>query len=241
VVAAASIVVALQQIVSRSVHYLDSAVVSVSTIHGGEARNVLPDEVRMTGTIRTLRQSVYEHVRKRVQEVVESVAVANACTAEVTFVDLYPELVNAPGPAKIATEAAKAILGPSDGKDSSGSPVSSEELPVLGGEDFAFYTKARPGCYWFVGTEEEGRPNPMLHATTFDFNDRALPIAIAMFLKVVDMRLGASICKMAKVPETVKADDFLPPSSATSCCSSKDASPVAAGGGGSDEKGNQHD
>lgn len=214
VLAAAHVVVGLQQVVSRSVHFLDSAVVSVATVHGGEARNVLPDEVKLSGTIRTLRDEVTETVMRRVAEVAKGAALAGGCEAEVSFTDLYPALVNAKGPAEAARKAAAEVLGEGSVVDLTGADaasVSSDGLPVLGGEDFAFYTKEIPGCYWFVGTEEEGRENPMLHATTFDFNDRALPVGVAMYLRLVDARLGASVCEAAKVPEIVRPADFLPP------------------------------
>jgi len=224
VLAASHIVVGLQQVTSRSVHYLDSAVVSVSTIHGGEARNVLPDEVKLSGTIRTLRDEVCNTVMRRVREVVAGAAMAGGCTAEVTFTDLYPALVNSEGPAEAAAAAAKQVLGDGAGV------VTSADLPVLGGEDFAFYTKVVPGCYWFVGTEEDGRENPMLHATTFDFNDRALPVGVAMYLRLVDARLGASVCKAAGVPDLVTPDDFMAAPGAGQDDMAKAAGAGAAGG-----------
>ena len=135
VVAAAAIVTALQTVVSRSVHYNSLAVVSVCTVHGGEARNVLPDTVRMSGTVRTVDDDTFAIVSRRIREIVPLTAEAHGCRAECALVDLYPALVNAAGPVQAVRRAGAAVLG--------AERVTPDLLPMLGGEDFAFFARER--------------------------------------------------------------------------------------------------
>ncbi|KAA0159070.1 hypothetical protein FNF31_05022 [Cafeteria roenbergensis] len=182
VLAASHCVVALQSIVSRCVPASDAAVVSVSTIHGGEVRNVIPSTVTFSGTIRTLSERASSIIAEKLPALVNATAAAHGCSAEVSLEPLYPVLHNDPAAAEHCVRVAKATLGP-DRAPSWG-------LPLMGGEDFGYFSAEAPGCYVFFGTAEQDRENHMLHSSHFDFNDRALPRTITFFTRLLEDRWG---------------------------------------------------
>jgi len=183
VLASAHIVAALQSIISRNTHYQDRAVVSVTTIHGGEAFNVIPDAVTLGGTVRALSEESYHLIETRIAEIATGTALAMGCSAEVSIDRMYPVLVNAPGPTALVERIGREILG----------GVSSEMLPMLGAEDFAYYLQRRPGCFFFLGGGEEGRSNAICHATDYDFNDNLIGVGVRFWMKLVEARLGVTL------------------------------------------------
>ena len=183
VLAAAHLVTALQSIVSRNIHYQDRAVGSVTTIHGGEAFNVIPDTVTLGGTIRVLSEESNQLIETRIAEIAAGTAAAMGCTAEVRIKRMYPVLINAPEPTALVQAVAREHLG----------DVSTEMLPMLGAEDFAYYLQHRPGCFFFLGSGEAGRSNAVCHATNYDFNDNLIDIGVRFWLRLVEARLGVSL------------------------------------------------
>lgn len=172
VVAAAQVVNALQSIVSRNVSPLQTAVVSITTIHGGEVFNVIPPTVEMQGTIRTFELSVREQVIQRFQQVVQGVAEAMGCQVEIDMRKLTPALVNDPEIAA-KTSAIASRLFPENIVDTS--------FQTMGSEDMAYILEAIPGCFPFIGSAnpekglDAGHHNPR-----FNFDEEALPIAVAL-------------------------------------------------------------
>ncbi len=185
VLAASQVVSALQSIVSRSVHYEERAVVSVTTFHAGEAFNVIPDTAVLTGTTRALSEEVCDLIERRMGEVVTQVAAGMGCEGALDFVRMYPVLVNTPVETAHVERAARAVLGEG--------AVTSTNLPMLGAEDFAYFLQHRPGCFFFLGGGEPGRSNSMCHATDYDFNDRLLAPAIQLWVRLVEDRLGVEL------------------------------------------------
>jgi amidohydrolase len=173
VLAASQIVTALQSITSRNVAPLQSAVVSVTMIHAGDAFNVIPPVAKMEGTIRTFELSVRETVLRRFEEIVQGVATAMGCTAEVTVKRLTPALINAEEIAQHVQESARHILPDAD-LDTSGHLT-------MGAEDMAFMLEKVPGCYFFVGSANRARGLDYgHHHPKFDFDEAALPRAAAL-------------------------------------------------------------
>ncbi len=172
IVAAAQAVTALQTVVSRNVDPLDTAVVSVGSIHGGDAFNVIPPEVWMTGTIRTYQPATREVVLQRVREVVEGVVGACGAEAELQITSLTPAVINDPEVTEVVRRAAEAVLGPER--------VSSGER-TMGSEDAAFFMQEVPGCYFFLGAAnpEKGLGAPH-HNPHFDFDEEALVLGLAI-------------------------------------------------------------
>jgi amidohydrolase len=178
VLAASQIVTALQSITSRNVAPLQSAVVSVTMIHAGDAFNVISPVAKMEGTIRTFELSVRATVLRRFEEIVQGVATAMGCTAEVTVKRLTPALINAEEIAQHVQESARHILPDAD-LDTSGHLT-------MGAEDMAFMLEKVPGCYFFVGSANRARGLDYgHHHPKFDFDEAALPRAAALMAGAV--------------------------------------------------------
>jgi len=169
VVIAAHTIVALQSIVSREVDALQRVVLSFGRISGGTQFNIIPDEVRLEGNLRTLDEEVRSFVMKRVAEVAGSVAAAMRGRAELVHVRGIPPVVND----REVTEVVAAVAGRVVGKEN----VIQVE-PVAVGDDAALFLERAPGCYFLVGAgnKERGITAPH-HNPEFDIDEAALPIA----------------------------------------------------------------
>ncbi|MBM4110725.1 MAG: amidohydrolase [Phycisphaerae bacterium] len=181
VLAASAIVVALQQIVSRTIDPLDAAVVGISSIHGGTAGNVMPGHVDLLGTMRTLRESTRAEVKERIERVAMNTALAHGCTATVAFRDGYPPTVND----EALTDLTRRQLASAVGVENTRLMPS----PVMGAEDFSYYGQRVPACYIVLGTGRDGAPVHPLHSPKFDFNDDAIATGVM------------AMCAMALAPK----------------------------------------
>ncbi len=182
VVAAAHIVTALQQIASRNTHPVDSAVVSVTQIHAGEAWNVIPEQVLLRGTARAFKPAVRDMVERRMKEVVDGIAAAHGAEATYKYMRGYPPTVNHERETEIAARVASAVVGEAN--------VDRSPMPTMGGEDFAYMLEQKPGCYIFIGNgaADGGR---LLHSPHYDFNDEILPIGASYWATLVEQVLPA--------------------------------------------------
>lgn len=169
IVAAAQIITALQTVVSRSVDPLKPAVLSFGTVCGGTVYNIIPNEVRMTGTVRTFDPAVQTLIRKRLAEIAEATARAGDAEAVVDYEDGYPAVVNPPGGYAFARRTIEALWG---------AEAIAPFAPVMGGEDFSCYLEKVPGAFIFLGAGD-GQPFPH-HHPRFDLDERALPQAAAL-------------------------------------------------------------
>jgi amidohydrolase len=174
IVTTAQVIAALQTIVSRNVNPQETAVVSVGTIHGGRAFNIIPAQVEMSGTIRTYDPGVREMVLQRMREVVEGVAVACGAQAELDIVPLTPLLANDAEVVEVVRAAAEAVVGPEN--------VFSGER-TMGSEDAAFFLQEIPGAYFLIGSANAERGlNAPHHNPRFDFDEGVLPLAVATLM-----------------------------------------------------------
>ena len=173
VTTAAKIVIELQTIISRELDPLESGVISVTMMHGGEAYNVIPPSMEVQGTVRSLTMDGLKHLQSRVQEIATAIASANGCQAEVSFPgNDYPPTLND----EVSWEAGKTA-----GEEVLGEGKVLEMSPVMGGEDFAFYTQRVPGCFAFLGI---GNPDIdatySVHHPMFKVDEDALPFGSAI-------------------------------------------------------------
>jgi IAA-amino acid hydrolase len=173
VVAAAKVITELQTIISRNLDPLDSGVVSITAIHGGQAYNVIPETVQMSGTIRALTMDRLHWLQDRVRSLTTQVAAANDCEATIEFPgNAYPPTVNDSDVWNTVQEFAGELLG----RD-----AVHEIPPVMGGEDFAFYTERVPGCFVALGIRnEEAGCTHNVHHPLFKVDEEALPIGSAL-------------------------------------------------------------
>ncbi len=166
IVAAAHCITALQTIVSRSVDPTEAAVVSVGSVRGGSAANVIPAEVELNGTLRSFSEEVRETLRRRVGEVLEGGAQVYGCRVELELMPGFPAVVNDVG----ATERARQIAAEVVGKDRV-----VEHPPTAASEDFAYFLRAVPGTFIFVGAGNDARGiTAPHHAPEFDIDETAL-------------------------------------------------------------------
>jgi amidohydrolase len=168
VLISAHVITAVQSLVTRERHGADPAVISVTMIHGGTADNVIPAEVRLGGTIRTMQVETRERMNRRFTELVESIAKAFGGRAEVKIERGYPSLVNDDHKVDFVETVGRQVVGPSQ--------VVELKEPSMGGEDFAYYLQKYPGAMFRLGV---GPASP-LHADTFNFNDEALETGMVM-------------------------------------------------------------
>jgi amidohydrolase len=177
VVASAAIINSLQSLISRETAPLDSAVITVATIHGGETHNVIPESVEMEGTIRTFRPETREQVLIRFKEIVEGTAAVHRCQARIEIVDISPAVVNDPQAAEVMRGIANELF-PDFEVDANYQTTASEDMAYLM-QDF-------PACYSFVGSA-----NPELgltakhHQPDFSFDESALKTGTALMLGAV--------------------------------------------------------
>lgn len=173
IVAAAQLTTALQTIVSRNVGPLDTAVVSVTTIHSGTAFNVIPQEAELTGTIRTFDLQVRQKVLGRFEEITRGIAAAMKCTAQIEVKRVTPALVNDPAMAAGVQNTARDVLP--------GCDLETSGYTTMGAEDMAFMQEKVPGCYFFVGSNNHDKHLDYAHHhPKFDFDEEALPRAAAL-------------------------------------------------------------
>ena len=176
----ANMMMALNSIVSRSVDPIQSAVVSVTTFHAGDAHNVIPQTARLTGTVRTLSSQTRDHIEKRMHEVVEHTAAAFGAKATLDYQRHYPVLSNHPEQTTFAAAVASEISGKEN--------VDVNTPPSMGGEDFSFMLQARPGAMIRLG---QGNTRD-LHHPEYDFNDEIIPIGCSFWVRLVETAMPAN-------------------------------------------------
>jgi amidohydrolase len=177
-VCASQIVTALQTIVSRRISPKESAVVSVTQIHGGEAWNVLPERAVIRGTVRCFSGAVQEQIRASMGEVSTGIAQALGVNATLDYRYAYPATINSAAQADLAAAAAAATVGASG--------VRRGCAPSMASEDFAFMLHAKPGAYIWMGVDE-ATPTAPLHNPHYDFNDAALAIGATYWVNLVKL------------------------------------------------------
>ena len=173
-IAAVSMVQAIQTIVSRNHDPMDDLVISVTQIHAGSADNVIPETAWLQATVRTFDPAVQAMVRQRRGEIVTGQAAAFGVSATLDYAVGYPATVNDPSATAFAADVAREVAG--------SAAVDAEMSPQMGSEDFAFFTQKRPGSYLFIGNG----PSAGLHHPKFDFADEAAAFGASFFARIVE-------------------------------------------------------
>ena len=168
VLTSAAIIQGIQSIVSRNVNPLDSAVVSIGTLKAGEANNVIPEEVFMTGTVRTFNPELRKEMPNYLTRSIDHIAKAYGAEAELEYINHLPAVINDETMAELGRKAVTEICGQEG-------PV--DPTPSMGGEDFALYMQDIPGCFFWlgVGNKEKGFVHQW-HHPKFNADEKALPI-----------------------------------------------------------------
>ena len=173
VLTSAQIITNLQSVISRELDPLDSGVVSISAIHGGMAANVIPSEVKILGTLRSLTMDGLKGLQRRVKEIAEKIAEAHECEAIVEYPgNDYPPTVNDGDMWNFAKNIGKDMLGEEN---------VNELDAVMGGEDFAYYTEQVKGCFVVLGVQnKEIDAIYSVHHPMFKADEQALHIGTAL-------------------------------------------------------------
>ena len=180
VVVSAQLVNALQTIVSRRTGATESAVVSVTQIHGGDTWNVIPETVVLRGTVRTLDAAIQDKTEAAMRQICAGVAQTHGAKISLEFRRGYPGVVNTAAETAAAVAAAASLVGEAQ--------VHTDIKPAMGSEDFAFMLQKRPGAYIGIGAGE-GENDPPVHNPYYDFNDNILPLGAAYWVALVKQQL----------------------------------------------------
>ena len=182
VVITAQVISALQAIASRNANPLDAIVVSVCSMETSQTGvfNVIPDFVKLIGTVRSFRPETRTLAEARVKEIAGGIAKAMGGSADVEYNLGYPSTINSEREAVFAAKVGRRVFG----KDN----VITDAEPTMGGEDFSYMLEARPGAYIFLG-QGGGPNNCFLHNPGFDFNDDVIPLGAGYLAALVEESL----------------------------------------------------
>jgi hippurate hydrolase len=178
IIIASQIVIAIQTIISRSINPVDKALISITKIHGGTAYNVIDDDVKLSGTIRSFKIETRSFLEKKIREISEGIAKANGGEVNIEFdlINKYPPTINSKKESEFASKVAKKMVGEKN--------VITDIDPSMGGEDFSYLLNDKPGSYLYIGQGDENH-KAHLHTTKYDFNDNLLPIGVNFWIDLV--------------------------------------------------------
>jgi amidohydrolase len=186
-VAAAHLITTLQTVVSRNVNPAESAVLSVTQVHGGNTWNALPDRAVIRGTFRCFSSKIQDLIGERIQRIAAAIGQGHNVTVEVELNPDnpgYPVTENSEAETRYAIAAATAVVGQR--------AVNLQPIPSMGSEDFAFMLQQKPGCYIWLGNGP-GVDGCLLHNPQYDFNDDILPVGASYWAKLVEMQLPVAV------------------------------------------------
>ncbi|MER9709522.1 M20 aminoacylase family protein [Mesorhizobium sp. M0213] len=178
IVAAANIVMTLQTVVSRNVNPIETAVVTVGTIHGGTASNVIPEHAEIALSVRSFSAEIRDTLEQRIRNIAALVAQAHGATVEIDYERGYPVVINSQGETSFATDVAVELVGQDK--------VSVCPL-IPGSEDFSYFLEHKPGCFLRLGNGED---SAILHSPKYDFNNGNLTVGAALWARLTERFLA---------------------------------------------------
>ena len=176
---AAEIIGAIQTIISRTTSPNDSAVLSITKVHAGDAYNVIPESAMLSGTVRTFAIDKMQEIERQMISISEGISKAHGGTALVDFNTLFLPVLNEEEATDLATEVCRDMVGEDN--------VTTTGSAGTGSEDFSFMSNEIPGCYVIIGNGEDSNA---LHNPNFDFNDEALVYGGSFFARVIEKELA---------------------------------------------------
>jgi hippurate hydrolase len=180
VMIASALVLALQTIVSRNVDPAETAVVTVGSLHAGDAPNAIPEMATLGISVRSFNPEVRQLLETRIRQLAQSHAQAHGARVTIEYVRGYPVLINSERETALARQVAEELVGPS-------AVVASFPM-IAGSEDFAFFLQQRPGCFLRLGNGENA---PMLHSAQYDYADDNLVVGAAFWTRLVERFLAS--------------------------------------------------
>jgi len=183
IVAASALVSAIQTLISRNVSPLDSAVISIGSLHAGTARNIIADEAKLSGIIRCFGPEMRQTLSDRLTSMAHAVAAAHGCEAEVHVQWGYSGIINDDAMTAHVQKCARRLLGEEN--------VIASPAPTLGTEDFGEFLACAPGAFWHIGVGRPGAENAPLHNPHFNPDEGALRLLAALHAEIVWNYLNA--------------------------------------------------
>jgi amidohydrolase len=185
ILAAGHLITQIHSIVSRNVNPLESGVITIGKVSAGTASNIIPDEVELIGTVRSLNPQVREELKSRIEQVTQGIARSFSMDYRFDFEYGYPVLINNSEMSKLVGLACSKGIGKENVE---------VVKPSMGGEDFAYYLEKVPGSYFRLGcrNEEKGLIHPY-HSSLFDIDEDVLPFGVEMFIRIIDQYLELEI------------------------------------------------
>jgi len=171
----AQVIQGLQHIVSRTVNPAEPALISIGTIRGGEASNIIPDQVTLTGTVRSTNETVREEIVERMHQTLTGITKAWRADYILNYIYGYPPVVNHPGITRLIMDVVK---------NDPDSELKVMDKPVMIGEDFAYYGRYVPAGYFFLGCGSKEKSHP-LHQSSFDIEEACLPLGVRVMTQSV--------------------------------------------------------
>jgi len=181
ILVASHVTAALQSIVARNVRPVDTAVLSVTQIHGGNAYNVIPQTVRLSGTVRAFSNEVMQLIGRNIARVADGVAAGFGAKAKTDFRAIFPPTINNAEEADYAASICADVVGAES--------VKRDPALIMASEDFSFMLNEVRGCYINIGNGD-GEGACEVHNPSYDFNDSALPYGASFFARLVEKRLA---------------------------------------------------
>ena len=177
IVISSSVIQALQTVVSRNIDPFKPSVISVTQVHAGDAYNVIPDSVQLCGGVRYFDQESGLIIKRRIEEVLQGICSTYGASLTLNYDELYPVLSNHEKETGIAVTAASDLVG--------AEKVNAEIPATAGSEDFAFMLLEKPGAYILIGNGD-GKGGCMIHHSSYDFNDRILPLGASYWIQLAE-------------------------------------------------------
>jgi amidohydrolase len=181
VIIASHITTALQTVISRNVRPLDTAVLSVTQIHAGDAYNVIPEQAFIRGTVRAFSSETMMLIEQNISRIASGVAAGFGGTAELDFRLIFPPLVNDTTEAEFIADTAATLVGEDN--------INRNGNLVMASEDFSYMLDRRPGAYIQIGNGDPGG-GCEVHNPGYDFNDAALPLGASLFARLAERKLS---------------------------------------------------
>jgi len=173
IIIASHVIIAIQTIISREINTLNPAVITVGSIHGGTAKNIIPEEVKISGIIRTMSKEDRSFVKERMINIVNMICKSYRAKAEIKIEDSYPNLYNDKNMVDLFISSAEKVIGREN--------ILLQEYPKMGVESFSYFANEVPAVFYFLGcrNEEKNIINPA-HSSLFDIDEECLSIGVAI-------------------------------------------------------------
>ncbi len=189
IMTAVSIAQSLQTLITRNKKPIDTAVLSITQIHAGDAYNIVPNEAVLRGTVRTFTTEVLDQIEDGMRRIVDGSAATFGCETHLRFHRNYPPTINHAAETAFCVGVMRDVVGADRVRD--------DIEPTMGAEDFAFMLQAKPGCYVFIGNGDgdhresgHGMGPCMLHNPSYDFNDALIPIGATYWVRLAETFLA---------------------------------------------------